>query len=237
MKYLSILFILLMLSFCTISTVQKTNPLIISYIIDPVNENLHFFYQDAAGNNYGSFKNLKAELARNNEKLLFAMNGGMYTKQGKPQGLYIENGQIITPLDTLQNGYGNFYLQPNGVFYLTNNHQAVIATTKKLKQLENIKYATQSGPMLVIDGALHPKFNEGSANVHIRNGVGLLPDGKLLFAMSKEKMNFYDFATFFQENGCKNALYLDGFVSRMYLPAKDWEQMDGNFGVIIGEKE
>ena len=89
--------------------------------------------------------------------------------------------------------------------------------------------------MLLIDGHIHPKLTKGSSNLHIRNGVGVLPDGKLIFAMSKEKINFYDFATFFKNNGCQNALYLDGFVSRTYLPSKNWEQMDGNFGVIIAE--
>ncbi len=88
--------------------------------------------------------------------------------------------------------------------------------------------------MLLIDGELHSKFRKGSKNLHIRNGVGILPDGKIICAMSKEKINFYDFATFFKQQGCQNALYLDGFVSRMYLPEKEWEQMDGDFGVIIG---
>ena len=82
---------------------------------------------------------------------------------------------------------------------------------------------------------MHPRFNKGSANVHIRNGVGILPDGNILFAMSKEKVNFYDFASYFRQKGCKNALYLDGFVSRTYLPSKGWRQFEGNFGVIIGE--
>jgi len=84
---------------------------------------------------------------------------------------------------------------------------------------------------------MHPKFNMGSTNVNIRNGVGVLPDGSLLFAMSKEKINFYDFALYFKQNGCENALYLDGFVSKTYLPSQGWEQLDGNFGVIIGETE
>lgn len=88
--------------------------------------------------------------------------------------------------------------------------------------------------MLVIDGNLHKKLTKGSKNLHIRNGVGVLPNGNLLFAMSKEKINFYDFASFFQKNGCKNALYLDGFVSKTYLPEKNYKQDDGNFGVIIG---
>ena len=89
--------------------------------------------------------------------------------------------------------------------------------------------------MLVIDGEMHPKFNRNSSNKHIRNGVGILANGNLVFAISKEKINFYDFASYFQQKGCNDALYLDGFVSRMYLPSRDWKQTDGNFAVIIAE--
>ncbi|WP_264554492.1 phosphodiester glycosidase family protein [Flavobacterium sp. N1861] len=52
--------------------------------------------------------------------------------------------------------------------------------------------------------------------------------------MSKKEINFYDFATYFKKLGCKNALYLDGFVSRTYYPEEKWIQTDGNFGVLIG---
>ena len=89
--------------------------------------------------------------------------------------------------------------------------------------------------MLIIDGKMHPAFQKGSSNLHIRNAVGLLPNGNLLFVMSKKKINFYELANFFIKNNCKNALYLDGFVSRTYLPTENWKQLDGNFGVIIGE--
>ena len=75
-----------------------------------------------------------------------------------------------------------------------------------------IKYATQSGPMLIIDGQIHPAFKQGTANLNIRNGVGILPNNKLLFVMSKKEMNLYDFANYFKNSGCINALYLDGFV-------------------------
>jgi len=97
-----------------------------------------------------------------------------------------------------------------------------------------VRYATQSGPLLVTGGELHPAFNEGSANVHYRNGVGVLPDGRLLFATSTEKINFFDFATYFRRKGCRDALYLDGYVSRTWWPAGGVRQRDGDFGVIIG---
>lgn len=88
--------------------------------------------------------------------------------------------------------------------------------------------------MLLINGKIHSAFKKGSTNFHIRNGVGILPDNRVIFAMSKSKVNFYDFALYFKSLGCKNALYLDGYVSQTYLPEKNWIQTDGNFGVIIG---
>jgi uncharacterized protein YigE (DUF2233 family) len=97
--------------------------------------------------------------------------------------------------------------------------------------------ATQSGPMLLIDGAIHPAFREGSSNLNIRNGVGLLPDNRLIFAMSGKPVNFYTLASWFRDRGCRNALYLDGFVSRTWLPEKGWTQTDGDLGVLIGVTE
>ncbi|MEM6687530.1 MAG: phosphodiester glycosidase family protein [Bacteroidota bacterium] len=212
---------------------EYDTPRILTYEVDPKQDDLRFFWKDAQGHIYGNAKNLKTQLQTQGKKLVFAMNGGMYLKDQSPQGLYVEDGKILTPIDRKKEGYGNFYLQPNGVFYINKAHKAIICISDSLQAARSIKYVTQSGPMLVIDGKLHEKFTKGSKNVHIRNGVGVLPNGNLLFAMSKEKINFYDFATFFKENGCQNALYLDGFVSRTYLPEKNYKQIDGNFGVMI----
>jgi uncharacterized protein YigE (DUF2233 family) len=89
----------------------------------------------------------------------------------------------------------------------------------------------------VIDGKLHPAFKEGSTNLNIRNGVGILPNGNVLLAISDKEINFYDFAMFFKNAGCKNALYLDGFVSRAYIPSKKRYDLDGNFGPMIAVVE
>jgi uncharacterized protein YigE (DUF2233 family) len=161
------------------------------------------------------------------------MNGGMYMEDNAPLGLFIENKKVIRKLNTSK-GTGNFYLQPNGVFYITTDNKPVICKTTDFINDGNIQYATQSGPMLITDGQINSLFIAKSNNLNIRNGVGILPDNKILFAMSKEVINFYDFASYFKNMGCKSALYLDGFVSRTYLPEQNWIQTDGNFGVIIG---
>ncbi len=204
----------------------------VTYVADPASESIRLYWKDAGGKRFANAGRLRTYLAKRNQKFEFAMNGGMYTAAHAPQGLYIEEGKERVTLDTAKGGNGNFYLKPNGVFYLTRNGAGVV-TTQDFKRA-NVRFATQSGPMLVVDGAIHPAFSKGSQNLNIRNGVGILPDGRVLFAMSKEPINFYDFASFFQRMGCRNALYLDGFVSRTYYPDGNWVQEDGDFGVIIG---
>jgi len=202
------------------------------YKADLKKQDLKLYWKNEKRENFGSIQNLKSWIENHDLTLEFAMNAGMYKTDHSPQGLYIERGKTLSVLDTTK-AAGNFYLKPNGVFFLKNNKTAEICTTEKFKNDKNIEYATQSGPMLIIDGKIHPDFKEGSSNLNIRNGVGILPDGKIVFVLSKNEVNFYDFASYFKSLGCKNALYLDGFVSRAYVPLKNWTQTDGNFGVLF----
>ncbi|HET9505779.1 MAG TPA: phosphodiester glycosidase family protein [Hymenobacter sp.] len=205
----------------------------VSYEVNPQQQELRLFYQDERGRRFGSLGRLRAWLAQRPDSLAFAMNGGMYAPGGVPKGLFIENQKQLAPLDT-GHGAGNFYLQPNGVFYLTTARRAGICATREFRGKAGVAYATQSGPLLLVGGRVNPLFTPGSTNVVVRNGVGLRPDGRVVFALSREPVNFYDFAAFFQRRGCREALYLDGFVSRLYCPALGWRQTDGDFGVIIG---
>ena len=214
----------------------KDNDDFVIYTIDPTSKNIRFYWKKENGEIFKNIKNLKDDLNLKNEKLIFAMNGGMYEKNNIPKGLYIEYFKHYRKIDTLK-GNGNFYLQPNGIFYLTRNNEAQIVETKKFKNNLAIKFATQSGPMLLLNGTINPIFQKKSKNLNIRNGVGILNDGTLVFVMSKKEINFYDFALMFKKMNCQNALFLDGSVSRAYLPEKNWVQEDGDFGVIIAVSE
>ncbi|MBJ6111374.1 phosphodiester glycosidase family protein [Hymenobacter sp. BT523] len=205
----------------------------VSYQVNPQQQQLRLYWHNAQGQRFGSLGRLRQTLAAQGDSLVFAMNGGMFNPAFAPQGLYIENEKTVTPLDTAT-GQGNFYLKPNGVFYLATDHSAHIVPTAAYHHNGRVAYATQSGPMLVMDGRIHPAFRAGSTNVQIRNGVGILPNGHVLLAMSKVKVSLYHFADYFRSVGCRQALYLDGFVSRTYAPAVGWTQLDGDFGVIIG---
>ncbi|HAD33647.1 MAG TPA: hypothetical protein DCF44_03990 [Chitinophagaceae bacterium] len=209
---------------------------ILAYTVDTKTQDLKIFWMNDMGEPFKSIQNLKNYVESKSLTLIFAMNGGMFKKDFSPQGLFIQNTKTLAVLDTAD-GNGNFYLKPNGVFYMTTDNDPIICKTTDFRDNGKIKYATQSGPMLIVDGQIHAAFKNGSTNLNIRNGVGILTDNRVVFAMSKTEINFYDFAKYFQSLGCKNALYLDGFVSRTYLPEKKWTQTDGNFGVIIAVTE
>lgn len=198
-------------------------------IIDPQKEDIRMHWLDNNGHPYKNIAAVKETL----KKALLITNGGMFQQGNIPVGLYIENGKELRPLDTARNKPGNFYLQPNGVFY-TDAKGAHISNTQQFKN-EDVIYATQSGPMLVIDGKVHPAFKPGSENENLRSGVGIMPDGKVVFIISKSNQtNFYDFASIFREKfGCKNALYLDGAISKMYLKENRKDDTAGDFGVMI----
>jgi len=174
-------------------------------------------------------------------EVLLIANAGMYTPEGAPQGLYIEHGKQIIPLDTLGPKENlNFYLKPNGVFYWEKTGKAGILTTERFKQFQSSKnsklpdFATQSGPMLVIDGELHPSFRFGSKNLNIRNGVGIVNQYKMVFSISNQPVNLYDFAAFYKDIlGCDNALYLDGAISKMYQKDIHPQELGGDFGPMI----
>lgn len=146
------------------------------------------------------------------------MNAGMFHSNGSPVGLFY-NAQLQTPLNEDTTSRGNFFLQPNGVFYITQQQQAGILTTPQFQQQSphlTLQLATQSGPMLLLEGQYHPAFSPSSNNKYIRNGVGLTPDGKVVFILSLEPINLHTFASFFLEKGCVHALYLDGAISGLY---------------------
>ncbi|HEX8561919.1 MAG TPA: phosphodiester glycosidase family protein [Flavobacterium sp.] len=234
MKKLALVGIICLASIFYIKTTDATiidDARFICHTVNPLTDSVAFFWRDQNGNRLETIGQLRSWLKTQNKMLFFAVNGGMFNREFAPQGLYIENSSVVTPID-LGNGNGNFYMKPNGVFYITTGDTAKISTSEDFVA-GGVEYATQSGPMLVIDGSIHPAFKKGSKNLNIRNGVGVLPDNRILFAMSKEKINFHDFAMFFKNKGCKNALYLDGFVSGTYLPSGKWIQTEGKLGVII----
>jgi uncharacterized protein YigE (DUF2233 family) len=197
----------------------------------PRTEHLQLFLNDAQGQPYGAFDAIEAE----HGPLAFAMNAGMYHDDRRPVGLFIQDGEEIAPLVT-QAGPGNFGLLPNGLLCLNGDGAFVLETTAYAEGARTCDSATQSGPMLVIGGELHPRFLPDSDSRHIRNGVGTSADGaRAVFAISGRPVTFHEFARLFRDGlGLPDALYFDGSVSRLHAPALGRDDWGSRMGPIVG---
>lgn len=196
-------------------------------------EDLRLFHSGPEGA-YGSFNRVNAALDAQGVTLGFAMNAGMYHRDLAPVGLYIENGTEQARLIT-SDGPGNFGLLPNGVFCIGETFRIIESRSFKADQ-PACRFATQSGPMLVLNGDLHPKLLPDSDSTYVRNGVGVSADGtRAVFAISDDRVNFHAFARLFRDElGLSDALYFDGNISRLYAP--DLNRHDAGFpmGPIVG---
>lgn len=199
---------------------------------DPRRDDIRLFLNDAQGDVLGTFDNLVASLAPN--EVVWAMNGGMYHSDRRPVGHYVEDGKEIARLVTRE-GPGNFGLLPNGVLCLSEQVAMILESKRFEKRAPDCRYATQSGPMLVIDGALHPRFIEGSDSLNVRNGVGVTENGLLIGAISNQQVNFHQFARLFRDVlRTPNALFLDGTISRLYAPGLNRHDFGFPMGPILG---
>jgi prepilin-type processing-associated H-X9-DG protein len=164
----------------------------------------------------------------------FAMNGGMYDEEGAPVGLYVERGRTLKRLNT-RPGPGNFHLMPNGVFAIdARGRVSVTPSGAFARTVPAPRWATQSGPMLVIAGRLHPKFDADGESRLVRNGVGVKDSNTAFFAISEEGVSFGRFARFFRDRlGCANALFLDGSVSSLWDPGAARQDGYSRLGPMI----
>ncbi|MDA8584937.1 phosphodiester glycosidase family protein [Rhodobacteraceae bacterium] len=204
---------------------------------DPATEDIRLFLKDDAGQNLGSFGNLQAQVESTGKALIFAMNAGMYHPDRSPVGLYIQDGDTVSKIVTRE-GPGNFGLLPNGVLCLASGSAQIIESQSFDADPPNCTYASQSGPMLVIDGTLHPKFLADSTSKFRRNGVGVTADGKLLAVISDRPINFHHFARLFRDVlKTPNALFFDGKVSRLYAPQINRNDLGFPVGPMLGVVE
>lgn len=199
-------------------------------------DDLRLWHRAEDGRPLGTFTRLRAVADAMGRDLAFAVNAGMYHPDRRPVGLYVEEGVETAPIVTRE-GPGNFAMLPNGVFCIRpDGGFAVIESRAFAAAPPDCRFATQSGPLLVIDGALHPRFIPGSSSRFVRNGVGVTADGTgAVFAISDRPVNFHDFARLFRDGlGLPWALYLDGRVSRLYAPGIG--RNDGGFpmGPMVG---
>lgn len=202
---------------------------------DPTTDDIRLFLYRADGEPYRRFSRLEAALAAKGERLLFAMNAGMYHPNRAPVGLFVEDGVERSPVNR-RDCAANFCMKPNGVFSISADGEARVTETRAfIAAARKTRYATQSGPMLVIGGAIHPRFLEDSASRHRRNGVGVTAEGEVVFAIADAPVNFHTFARFFRDElKTENALYLDGAISRLHAPELGRSDGGAAMGPIVG---
>jgi uncharacterized protein YigE (DUF2233 family) len=217
-----------------------------AYIVCTVEKegDLRLFWKNADGEPYRDFSSVAEAVRNKGQTLAFAVNAGMYLPDFSPIGLYVEDGQELRPVNrTERDGAAsgpvpNFYKKPNGVFFIDGAATGILPTQEFLKRRSEVRFATQSGPMLVIGNKLNPIFIVGSTDRTRRGGVGICADGAVRFAVSEDRVNFHDFARLFRDHlSCPNALFLDGGRGvGLYSPAlgrndKSWH---GGFGPMFG---
>ena len=206
--------------------------------VDAAQEDLRLFLKNDQGQLLGQFGAVNTMLAAKGQTLAFAMNAGMYHQDRSPVGHYVERGEEL--MQVVPNaGPGNFGLLPNGIFCIRPGRADVIETLRFVDEKPACTYATQSGPMLVIDGALHPRFLPDSTSRYVRNGVGTSADGtRAIFVLSRDAVTFHQFGRFFRDElKLPQALYFDGSISRLYAPQIGRDDLGFALGPIVGVVE
>jgi uncharacterized protein YigE (DUF2233 family) len=186
---------------------------------DSRRDEIRLAWRGRDGQRLGSLAALEASLAGEAGAVRFAMNAGMYDEDGAPVGLFVADGERVNRLN-LRSGPGNFHLLPNGVFAVGADGSVSVAASPAFARRGGApRWATQSGPMLVIGGRLHPKFDADGPSRLVRNGVGVRDSRTAFFVISEQGVSFGRFARFFRDAlGCPDALYLDGSVSSLWDP-------------------
>jgi uncharacterized protein YigE (DUF2233 family) len=211
---------------------QAADPRFTVITVDTEHEELQLFLRDEKGKGFKRFDNLKTWLTAKNKQLLFAMNAGMYHADYSPVGLLVQNAEQVNPLN-LADAWGNFFLKPNGVFLLTSSGPQVIESSEYPSLAKEVLLATQSGPLLLRRGQMHPAFKADSTSRLKRNGVGVLGK-KAIFVISEQPVNFHEMATFFRDSlHCQDALYLDGNISGIYSTELERNDVTVDLGPII----
>jgi uncharacterized protein YigE (DUF2233 family) len=209
---------------------RAAGPDYVDIAVDPAD--LQLFWRDDAGRPFRTFRRLDAWLRARGQRLDFAMNAGMYHADFAPVGLLVIDGRRLAPLDT-GDGQGNFFLKPNGVFFVDAAGAHVVATDAFAPDAEGIRLATQSGPLLLQGGVVHPAFDPASRSRHVRNGVGICA-GKPVFVISRAPVTLHAFALHFRDAlHCQDALYLDGAISSLHSAALGRSDNRAALGPII----
>ena len=185
--------------------------------VNPALHNISLHWRNPASNEpFKNTQNVVDWLERAGHSVIAVTNAGIFEPGLVPTGLYVEKSQELRPLN-LEDGYGNFYLKPNGVFFIQNNRFGILESVRFGTAKPEVDYALQSGPLLLQNNKIHSAFTPGSKNCRLRSGIGITENGQAIIAVTNGAVNFFDFATWFRDTaGATDALYLDGAISMLH---------------------
>jgi uncharacterized protein YigE (DUF2233 family) len=201
--------------------------------VDLSRAQLNLVCNDKVGRRLGNFDSLQRYFDEFHQRLLFATNAGIFDPKFVPCGLTVIDGKEQRALN-LQDGVGNFYMKPNGVFTIVDGRPVIVDSTLIPSVKGHIQLATQSGPLLVSNGVINPQFKTDSQSRRIRSGVGVRSNGSIVFALSGSPVTFDEFARLFRDSlHCGDALYLDGTISQFYVPGKEPPAASQDFAAML----
>ncbi|MBK5144816.1 phosphodiester glycosidase family protein [Budviciaceae bacterium BWR-B9] len=207
---------MVMLLVATHAARADSDSVMLTYTPDLATETIRMYWLKDDGTPYKTINNL-LDMQGKTRQIHMVINGGIYSKSYQPEGLYIEQGKVLSKLNR-QKGKGNFFIRPGGVFSVRNG-VVRIDTLEKFRLTPVADFAVQSGPLLINKGVVNNKFSNTSESRKIRHGVGITDKGKVVFLLSKQAMSFYDFTYYARDRlKIRDLLYLDGSISNMYTP-------------------
>lgn len=209
-------------------------------VADPAKHAIKTVLGNAEGDPFRSLRAYGESLGEEAVNVAFAVNAGMYGEDGKPIGYYVEDAERLKELN-LADGTGNFHMKPNGVFYGTNGKWEIKTSDDFFRTVgDRPRFGTQSGPMLLINGKLHPQFQDDGPSKTVRNGVGIDAEGRAHFVITEGPVSFGQLARYFRDElKIANALYLDGTVSSLWDPLAERIDSGARIGpmIVVTNKE
>ncbi|MBI2785159.1 MAG: phosphodiester glycosidase family protein [Legionella longbeachae] len=146
-----------------------------------------------------ALKNASADQFAEQSKALLSINGGFFDHEFNPLGLRINNKILENPLKRIS-WWGIFYIKKN---------KAHISSLKHFNHNDEIDFAIQSGPRLLIKRKI-PSLKPGDAD---RSALGITADGKIIILVSTNAAMSTDKLAHLLRSpplSCIDAINLDG---------------------------
>lgn len=144
-------------------------------------------------------KNASVDQFAERSNALIGINGGFFDREFKPLGLRITNKKLESPLKSIS-WWGIFYVK---------NQSAHITNVRHFNHDQNIDFAVQSGPRLLVNGKI-PSLKPGLAD---RSALGITAEGKVIILVSTNSaMTTKELAQLMKKPplSCIDAINLDG---------------------------